>query len=63
LEITDQDLAKDIRAEIARLFRQLDGISEEEVQNEVYRQFEFDLCATCQRKYVRQPLPREHPVS
>jgi hypothetical protein len=63
LEITEEDLEQDLRAEIAKVLRQLEGISEEEAQNEVYRQFEFDLCATCQRKYVRQPLPRDSPAS
>jgi len=59
LEITEQDLAQDLRAEIAKVLRQLEGISEEDARNEVYRQFEFDLCAACQRRYVRGPLPRE----
>ena len=59
LEITEEDLEQDLRAEIAKVLRQLEGISEEEAQNEVYRQFEFDLCAACQRKYVRRPLPSE----
>jgi hypothetical protein len=59
LEITVEDLESDIRAEIAKVLRQLEGVSEEEAQNEVYRQFEFDLCAACQRKYVRRPLPSE----
>jgi hypothetical protein len=58
LNITGEDLAKDLRAEIARLLRQLEKISEEEAQNEVYRQFEFDLCAACQKRYVKEPLPR-----
>jgi len=51
-------LAQNVRAEIAKLIQQLQGISEEEAQNEVYRQFEFDLCGVCQRRYVREPLPR-----
>jgi hypothetical protein len=59
LKITERDLDQDIRAEIARVLRHLEGISEEEAQNDVYRQFEFDLCAACQRKYVKSPLPRE----
>ena len=56
LEVIEGDLEKDIRAEIAKVLRQLEGVTEEEAQNEVYRQFEFDLCAACQRKYVRRPL-------
>ena len=61
LEITEADLGKDLRAEIAKVIRQLEGISEQDAQNEVYRQFEFDLCAACQRKYVREPLPKALP--
>jgi hypothetical protein len=63
LEITKEDLEQDLRAEIAKVLRQLGGVSEEEVQNEVYRQWEFDLCAACQRRYVLQPLPRDSPAS
>jgi hypothetical protein len=58
LNFTEDDLAQSVRAEIAKLIQELEGISEEEAQNEVYRQFEFDLCAACQRRYVREPLPR-----
>ena len=63
LEVTEDDLAQDLRAEIARIIRQLEGISEEEAQNEVYRQFEFDLCAACQKRYVKEPLSRTSPPS
>ncbi len=58
LEMRDEDLGRDIRGEIAKVLQQLEGISEEEAQNEVYRQFEFDLCAACQKKYLKDPLPR-----
>ncbi len=59
LEVTEEDLAQDVRAQIARVLRQLEGISEEEAQNEVYRQFQFDLCASCQKKYIKKPLPKD----
>src|SRR6516225_5161952 len=58
LNFTEDDLAQNVRTEIAKLIQQLEGISEDEAQNEVYRQFKFDLCAACQKKYVREPLPR-----
>jgi hypothetical protein len=59
LEITEEDLTQDLRAEIAKVIRRLECISVEEVQNEVYREFAFDLCATCQRRFLRTPLPKE----
>lgn len=62
LEITEEDLGRDVRGEIARVLRQLEGISEEEAQNEVYRQFQFDLCVACQRRYVKEPLARPLPA-
>jgi len=62
LEITDEDLKKDLRAEIARVLRQLEGISAAEAENEVYRQFDFDLCAACHRTYVKRPLPNTGPT-
>jgi hypothetical protein len=56
LRITDADLAKDFRQEIARVLQQLEGLSLAEAQNQVYRLFEFDLCPACQRAYIQNPL-------
>jgi len=58
LNFSEDDLAQNVRTEIAKLIQQLEGVSEEDAQNEVYQQFEFDLCAACQRRYVKEPLPR-----
>jgi hypothetical protein len=58
LDLTDKDLEKDHRAEIAEILRRLEGISEEEAQDQVYRAFDFDLCPPCQRRYLREPLPK-----
>jgi len=56
LNVTDQDLAKDFRQEIAKVLQQLQGLSIVEAQDQVYRLFHFDLCPACQREYVRNPL-------
>jgi len=56
LNLTDEDLAKKFREEIARVLQQLEGISMTEAQNQVYRLFEFDLCPACQKQFVRNPL-------
>jgi len=56
LRLTDEDLAKNFREEIARVLQQLEGLSVAEAQNQVYRLFEFDLCPACQRDYIRKPL-------
>jgi hypothetical protein len=56
LNVTDEDLAQDFREEIARVLRQLEGLSVAEAQDQVYRVFQFDLCLACQRAYIRKPL-------
>ncbi len=58
MEITSADLAKDHGAEIRRLLEQAAEKDAEELEAEVYKQFRFDLCPSCQRNYVRDPLLR-----
>jgi hypothetical protein len=60
LNLSQEDLAKDFKTEIARVLRQLEGLSPQEAQDQVYRVFEFDLCSACRRKYMQNPLPTEH---
>ncbi len=58
MEITEEDLRKDYRAEMERVLRQLEGISAEEAQDQVYRELRFDLCAACRRPFLMNPLGR-----
>ena len=37
----------------------MEGVSEAEAMDEVYRTFRFDLCMPCQKKYLKRPLPFE----
>jgi len=59
LNVTDEDLGQDFNTEFAKVLLQLDGISTEDAQAQVYRLFEFDLCPACQRSYVANPLRKE----
>ena len=56
LEITSEDLKKDHRREMAELIRKMDGISEAEAMDQVFRKFRFDLCTPCHRAYLKNPL-------
>jgi ribosomal protein L40E len=56
LALTAEDVGRDYGAEIEALLRQLDGLSAEEAQDQVYRLLEYDLCVACQRRYLRNPL-------
>jgi hypothetical protein len=58
LEITDDDLDQDHAARIKELLRQMEGLSEQEAQDQVYRAFKFDLCPACQKRYLKDPLGR-----
>ncbi len=61
LELVPGGPAVDLAAEIARIDRATAGMSEEELEATVYKQFTFDLCARCQREYLRDPLGRRPP--
>jgi len=56
LEITRADLAKDQRAEMARLLAALEKMDPREAEDQVYRKLQFDLCPRCQQRYLKDPL-------
>lgn len=55
LELVEEDLV-DAQAEMKRLIEKLKTYSPEAAQDEVYRAFKFDLCATCQKLFIKNPL-------
>ena len=57
MELTPDDLAKDHTAEIRKLIERLEDMDPQEVQDSVYKEFRFDLCPACQRRYIKSPLP------
>lgn len=56
LNLTEDDMSRDLQGEIAKVLQQLENVSLAEAQNQVYRKFEFDLCPECQRGFVQDPL-------
>jgi hypothetical protein len=57
LELTREDLDR-AEEELKALLEKLKGYSAHQAQDEVHREFRFDLCATCQRKFLANPLAR-----
>lgn len=57
LELTEEDLAN-AGDEMKKTVALLKNYSPEQAQDEVYREFRFDLCATCQKAYLKSPLGR-----
>ena len=59
LELTRDDMARDLRGEMEALIERMHGMSREEAADQVYREFRFDLCPPCQRNYLKGPLRGE----
>jgi hypothetical protein len=48
----------DVGAELDRLKGAIEKKTAEELEAEIFKQFEFDLCGRCQREFLKDPLPR-----
>lgn len=55
LELTEEDLAR-AEEELRKVLERLKDYTADQAQDEVYRAFRFDLCATCQRAFLANPL-------
>ena len=60
LEVSLADLVRDHRAEILALIERMKHKDPKEIEETVYKNFAFDLCPSCQRAYIKEPL-RFHP--
>src|SRR3990172_9107287 len=60
LEIGLVDLIQDHEEEMRRILQTLDTETQQEVEDSIYKNLELDLCPSCQKAFIRQPL-RFHP--
>jgi len=58
LELTADDLRRDHRAEIRALIARMADMDPQELEDAIHKEFRFDLCMACQRRYIRNPLGR-----
>ena len=56
MELSREDLARDHRSEMARLIEDMRHMDPQELEDQVYKKLQFDLCPKCQRIYLRDPL-------
>jgi hypothetical protein len=61
-QITEEDLKRDIAAEMTRLIRKMEQMSLDEIEDGVHRMFRFDLCPGCQKRFLADPLGRSRPA-
>ena len=50
-----EDLYRDARAEIERLIEQMEGLSEQEAMDQIYRRLVLHLCGRCYRQWIEDP--------
>ncbi len=55
--ITEDDLKRDLRAEIDRLVESLDRLSAQEAMDQVHRRLIIHLCVPCYRRWIEDPVP------
>jgi len=58
LEVTEDELDDDHLGEMSEIIEQMEGMDPEELEDQVYKSFRFDLCPTCHQRYLRDPLFR-----
>jgi hypothetical protein len=55
--LTSADIAMaDVNATLSEVLEQIEHMSVDELQDGVYRRFEFRLCGGCQRAYLANPM-------
>jgi hypothetical protein len=55
-DLTDLDLeSTDLRAEIERAIEAMEGMSEQEMMDQVYRRLTMHLCGACYRQWIERP--------
>lgn len=56
LEITLADLFRNHESELRALVEELAHRDPSEIEDEIFKQFELDLCPSCYRSYIKDPL-------
>ena len=58
-EIDEDDLDADHLQEIAQMLEEMEETGKTQLEDCGSKEFRFDLCPACYRKYVRDPLGRD----
>ena len=54
-EIHLKDLIQNHQEEIERIIKDMELITADELESQIYKRFEFDLCPACHKKYISNP--------
>lgn len=58
-EITEGDLEDDHMEEISQILQRDENTNSEELENQTFKGFRFDLCSECHSRYLKDPLGKE----
>jgi len=58
MELTKNDLRRNYKKEMGKLLDKMKDRNPQELEDEVYKLFKFDLCLVCQQKLIKNPLPK-----
>ncbi len=58
MELTSEDLEEDRTDEIQDLLGEMADTDAEDLEDQVYKTFRFDLCPECHAAYLKDPLGR-----
>ena len=61
MEMNPSAQPSDLKDEIRKLIEATEGLTADEIEATVYKEFKFDLCLRCQREFLQDPLPRRPP--
>lgn len=57
MEIDPCDLEKDYEEEIKRLVADMKRMDPKQLEEDVFKHLNFDLCRACQQRFITNPLP------
>ena len=58
--VIDEDDDRDHLQEIQEILERLDDAENDQVCDDVYQQLRLDLCPQCRKRFLKDPLGREH---
>jgi hypothetical protein len=56
IKIEASDLERNYEEEIQKLIEKMEGMNPKELEEDVFKQYTFDLCRNCQQKFLKNPL-------
>ncbi len=63
MEISEKDLKADWSDEVRDLLEEMADMDAEDLEDQVFKTFRFDLCPECHAVYLKDPLSRSMRVS